>query len=729
MPSPEHVRKLKEGARAWNAWRCANPRIEPQLGELNLPVGQKQFGAAQGGPIDLSQADLCRAGLEHATLIAADLTGAYLVQANLAHARLKGANLSGANLSHARLDHADLSDVELTAATLTGANLKDARNLTQAQIDNAYGDEKTLLPPDLAIPARWRKDKSTRSRELAPQLAFEPVAGKLDAYALLGVSRQASLKDIRAAYVQLVKALHPDGRALNPRAAERLKAINKAYQELKVRARQPTGDPVRARAALRPRAFFAIGFLISSLTLLAVVGGLNYVGMFGGSEAPPRLEQDSRPQGPAGNDGWERSAQSAAPANGQQRAPTTEREGEDPTARTAARAAADDAAWREAQREGTSASLHRYLGRYATGRHAGEATAALPPVVNAEIALSQPVAAPNRMASARATLQHYLALYPDGRLAPEVERKLSAIAAAEAAHLADAAAWAEAERVGTAEALNRYIGAHPNGENAAHARQAMLALEAFQARRAADQADWAEASADGGKASLRRYLVAHPNGDHAADARLGLVAIEARETVAKADHALWVTAQATGSKAALEDYLAAYPQGQHAVEARDQLHALAAAEPRQATQRLAHAPSLAGDAGQVPAIPEPVGETALDPLSPTQKIPATSEASLAAVDEERLRDDADWLKAQRRNTKAAYAAYLLTHPNGRHVKEARASLTDLQAPPLKTKPLSAKGLKQITQAFGARPADAPASQKWQSADEPFIGADGRLRQR
>src|SRR5262245_12068728 len=622
MPSSEHVRKLKEGARDWNAWRRANPRIEPQLRELNLPVGHQQFGAAQGGPIDLSQADLCRAGFEHATLIAADLTGAYLVKANLAHARLKGANLSGANLSHARLDHADLSEVELSAATLTGANLKDARNLTQAQIDTAYGDEKTLLPEDLAMPARWRKDKSTRSRELAPQLAFEPVAGKLDAYALLGVSPQASLKEIRAAYVQLVKALHPDGRALDPRAAERLKAINKAYQELKVRARQPAGEPVRARAAVRPRAFFAIGFLSSSLTLLAVLGGLNYVGMFGGSEGPPRLEQDSPPQGPAGNDGWGRSAQSA-PANDWQRAPTPEREGADPTAR----AAADDAAWREAQRDGTSASLHRYLGRYATGRHAGEAMAALPPVVNAEIALSQPIAAPNRMAPARATLRHYLELYPDGRLAPEVERKLSAIAAAEAASLADAAAWAEAERVGTAEALNRYISAHPNGEKAAHARQAVAVLAAFQARRAADQADWAEARADGGKASLRRYLGAHPDGDHAAEARLGLVAIEARERVAEADRAQWVSAQATGSKAALEDYLAAYPQGQHAVEARDQLHALAAAETGPTTGHLAHAPSLAGDAGQAPAMPEPVGEPAQDPLSAAQKMPATPAAS------------------------------------------------------------------------------------------------------
>src|SRR5262245_17158040 len=624
MPSSEHVRKLKEGARDWNAWRRANPRIEPQLRELNLPVGHQQFGAAQGGPIDLSQADLCRAGFEHATLIAADLTGAYLVKANLAHARLKGANLSGANLSHARLDHADLSEVELSAATLTGANLKDARNLTQAQIDTAYGDEKTLLPEDLAMPARWRKDKSTRSRELARQLAFEPVAGKLDAYALLGVSPQASLKEIRAAYVQLVKALHPDGRALDPRAAERLKAINKAYQELKVRARQPAGKPVRARAAFRPRAFFAIGFLSSSLTLLAVVGGLNYAGMFEGSEGPPRLEKDSRPQGPAGNDGWGRSAQSASPANDRQRAPTPEREGAaDPTAR----AAADDTAWREAQREGTSASLHRYLGRYVTGRHADEATAALPPVVNAENAPSQPIDAPNRMAPARATLRHYLELYPDGRLAPEVERKLSAIAAAEAASLADAAAWAEAERVGTAEALIRYIKAHPNGEKAAHARQAVAALEDVQARRAADHADWAEARADGGKASLRRYLGAHPDGDHAAEARLGLVAIEARERVAEADRAQWVSAQATGSKAALEDYLAAYPQGQHAVEARDQLHALAAAETGPTTGHLAHAPSLAGDAGQAPAMPEPVGEPAQDPLSAAQKMPATPAAS------------------------------------------------------------------------------------------------------
>src|SRR5262245_14825579 len=251
MPSSEHVGKLKEGARAWNAWRLANPLTEPQLGELNLPVGHKQFGLAQGGPIDLSQADLRRAALEHATLTAADLTGAYLVEANLAHARLKGANLSGANLSNARLDYADLGDAELTAATLTGANLRHARNVTQAQIEEAYGDTSTRLPPRLARPASWRKDKTAASTELARRLAMEPIAGTIDPHTLLGVSPEASLKDIRAAYLQLVKALHPDARALDPEAAERFKAVNKAYQDLKVRARQRASEPARARTSLR----------------------------------------------------------------------------------------------------------------------------------------------------------------------------------------------------------------------------------------------------------------------------------------------------------------------------------------------------------------------------------------------------------------------------------------------------------------------------------------------
>ncbi|HEU0159842.1 MAG TPA: pentapeptide repeat-containing protein, partial [Hyphomicrobiaceae bacterium] len=719
--------KLKEGARAWNDWRRANPLLEPQLGELNLSVGYKQFGEAQGGPIDLSQADLRRAALEHATLIEADLTGAYLVQANLSHARLKGADLSGANLSDARLDHADLSDAELTAATLTGANLKDARNLTQAQIEQTYGDESTLLPPGLAMPARWRKDKIKPSTELAPRLAFEPVAGKVDPHILLGVSPQASLKDIRAAYVRLVKALHPDARALDPKAAEHLKAVNKAYQDLKLRALNHAPVPVPVRTSFRGGAF-VVGFLGSSLSLLALAGGLKYLGMFESGELPPSQQAETRAQGQRGSESS--ATRSAVSEDAKARGNSPEHAAEaDAAARTAARAATDDASWLQAEREATSASLHRYLGRYANGRHAAEATAALPAIVNTEIALGQTLDVSAGMASARATLQHYLAAYPHGRLAPEVERKLTAIAAADAARLADRAAWAEAERTGTSDALRRYITAHPTGTNAAYARQAIVALEAFQAQRTADHADWAKARADGGKTLLRGYLAAHPDGDYVADARLGLAAIEAREMLEQADHAQWAKADARGSKQALEDYLAAYPNGLHASHARDRLQALAAALPRPTVERLARVPRQAGEVIVEPQYREAAGARGQDPLSAPMPL-AAPEVGLVAPDDERLRDDGDWLKAQRRNTKAAYAAYLLTHPNGRHLAEARASVSGLPVAPSKFKPQAAgKGFKRITQAFGAGAAEAPASQKWQSADEPFIGPDGRIRQR
>src|SRR5690349_15499234 len=239
MSRSEHVSKLREGARAWNAWRRENPRVEPQLSNLKLPVGHRQFGIAQGGPVDLSQADLSRAALEHATLIGADLTEAYLLQANLAHARLAGADLSGANLSNACLDHADLKEAQLAEATLCGASLKGARNLTQAQIDQAYGDRETRLPAGLTAPAPWRQQQRPRSNQLARSPSAKPDGRKLDPYAVLGVSPDASLAEIRAVYLKLVKELHPDGRELDPADGELLKAVNKAYQDVKTRARQP----------------------------------------------------------------------------------------------------------------------------------------------------------------------------------------------------------------------------------------------------------------------------------------------------------------------------------------------------------------------------------------------------------------------------------------------------------------------------------------------------------
>jgi hypothetical protein len=95
-----------------------------------------------------------KAGDVELDLRATDLRGA-----DLRRADLQKANLSEANLQKARLQGADLSEANLQGANLRGANLQgadlrvtDPNNLSQEQINEAYGDENTKLPDHLQRP-------------------------------------------------------------------------------------------------------------------------------------------------------------------------------------------------------------------------------------------------------------------------------------------------------------------------------------------------------------------------------------------------------------------------------------------------------------------------------------------------------------------------------------------------------------------------------------------------
>ena len=687
MANSQHAAQLREGARAWNAWRSAHPETAPDLNDLALSAGYKQFGPVQGGPIDLSRARLCRAALEDATLIGANLTGAALVQADLSYARMMGADLRGADLSQACLDHADLLIARLEGAILRGAQLHAVRNLTQAQIDQARGDASTTLPPDLTMPGGWPRDAAPNPSQLArrtPAGIDDPGA---DPYTLLGVGRRASMREVRAAYLKLVKELHPDGRSLDPLAAERLKAINKAYHDVRALERREASRRAERGVWGRPGALFVIGFLASSISLSGVLGGLYYAGLLAPQAVPPTTAAETERAEPvqaARTDNVITGSISEHP-----RKPDGNIEAQDvalakPDAASLARIrdAADDAAWANAAREGTSASLHRYLGHYPEGRHAQRAAADLTAVVAAEIVLDKTYDWRDAPAAeaARQALRRHLEVYPDGRFAAEVRSKLKAIDAAEATLLADNAAWAKAERTATGAALRAYLQAYPSGHNAAKAQAAVAMIEAAEARQRADRLAWTAAEHNGSGEALRAYLDAYPDGDHAAMARQAIAAIAAAETRQQADRLAWADVEQDSTKETLRRYLDAYPDGYRVAEARQKLASLAA-------------------------------------------------AAAEAAKHERFLDDAAWSKARQRNSKAAYAAYLSANPDGRHVLEAHAGVAELERLASKAGPAADKISKSRSQAPRAGTAEVSASQRWPSADEPFMGSDGRIRQR
>lgn len=106
---------------------------------------------------DLSGANLIDANLIDANLSGADLRRVNLSAAHLSAAHLMAADLTDANLSGAYLLAADLTDTNLSGAKLTEADLRRTKNLTQEQINLAYGDEHTKLPDNLQRPSHWSK--------------------------------------------------------------------------------------------------------------------------------------------------------------------------------------------------------------------------------------------------------------------------------------------------------------------------------------------------------------------------------------------------------------------------------------------------------------------------------------------------------------------------------------------------------------------------------------------
>jgi uncharacterized protein YjbI with pentapeptide repeats len=149
-----HFALLKAGVDRWNSFR----REYPEYIVMNcVSLADAQLNNVDLHCVLLMESDLRRANLAGAILERAILRKSDLRGSDLRNAVLDGADLCRANFSGADLRGASMACAFLKRTDLTGADLSTARGLTPAQINDAYGDERTRLPADLMRPPGWAK--------------------------------------------------------------------------------------------------------------------------------------------------------------------------------------------------------------------------------------------------------------------------------------------------------------------------------------------------------------------------------------------------------------------------------------------------------------------------------------------------------------------------------------------------------------------------------------------
>ncbi len=151
MADSVHVEMLLAGIPAWNRWRKDNPRIVPDLSNLDFtalvaqPSKERQRNPASTRELPLKGANFSGASFENSVLSCIDLSNA-----NFDHANMRGADLRSTSFKGSDLRGVDFSSADLSGSNLSNSDASGA-NFTAAKLISANLSRANFLGADLAL--------------------------------------------------------------------------------------------------------------------------------------------------------------------------------------------------------------------------------------------------------------------------------------------------------------------------------------------------------------------------------------------------------------------------------------------------------------------------------------------------------------------------------------------------------------------------------------------------
>ncbi len=143
-------------ASAQNASQISQVRRGSSCPGCNLFQGD--FSGLERTGLNLSgarirQADISLSVMNRTNFSRSDLRDVEAYGAVLSSSNFTGADLTNASFVGTYLEGATFTGAKLHGTNLSGAEMSRARGLTQSQLNQACGDQNTVLPSGLRIPA------------------------------------------------------------------------------------------------------------------------------------------------------------------------------------------------------------------------------------------------------------------------------------------------------------------------------------------------------------------------------------------------------------------------------------------------------------------------------------------------------------------------------------------------------------------------------------------------